>query len=285
MQEVPRPMSDKQSRRLGRCPRAFDPTIPHLSSLAMGAELYHPPPRVHWGLDAPKPIEWGMMLNDRIGDCTIAAAYHAMQLWSAYGRERVLTEPDHFIDQTYRQFAGYDGTDATDNGAVEQDVLRQWLQHGVNVQEGVSEKKPGPNVSKIRFFGEVDPRNHDDVQRTINDCGAAYIGFEVPQWLMEGEIARVWDIGPHGRDRIVGGHAVILTGYERGSGGDVVYDVVSWGRGDLKMTQRFFDAYVDEVYGCMHPWWVDATGHTPLNKTQEELIALMRTQLRKGRRR
>jgi hypothetical protein len=225
---------------------------------------------VRWALG--KDIAWGMMLNDQIGDCTIAAAYHAMQLWSSYGRDHVLTESDHWVEQTYRNFTGYDGTEATDQGAMEQDILRQWLNRGVRIQEG-TETDPAPNVSRIRFFGEVDPRMAWDVKRTINDCGMAYIGFRVPAWLMEGDIPSVWDRGTN--NHIVGGHAIILTGYTASS-----YDLVSWGRGDLQMTQRFFDTYVDEVYAVAHPWWIDATGHTPLGKSLEELEALMKAQQR-----
>jgi hypothetical protein len=220
-----------------------------------------------------------MMLNDRLGDCTIAGMYHAMQLWSSYSREKVLTEPDKWVEQTYRDFTGYNGTQATDNGAIEQDVLRRWLVDGVHVQEGSSAAHPEPGASHIKFFGEVDPRLHDDIQRTINDCGMAYIGFEVPQWLMEGDIPLVWDHGAN--ERIVGGHCIILTGYERKPKNDVIYDLVSWGRGDLKMTRRFFDKYVDEVYACLHPWWVDATGHTPLGMAPEDLIKVMQTQQRR----
>jgi hypothetical protein len=266
------------SRCLGRAPRAFDPTIPHLSTMRMMVSRVPPPPdAVHWASDLAGG--WGMMLNDRLGCCTLAAAYHLMQVWSAHGRERVLTEADPFVEQAYREFAGYDGTPATDRGAVEQDILRQWLQTGVPIAEG-TEDDPRPGRSRLLFYGEVDPRNLVDVCRAIHDCGGVYVGFEVPAWLMETDpLPQIWytDVNlrsPAG-DQIVGGHAVSLIGYDNAAS---TFDVLSWGT-LYQMSFAFFRRYVDEVYALSHPWWVDATGRTPLGLSPRQLEALVAAQL------
>src|SRR5579863_1775685 len=94
--------------KFGRLPRTFDSRVPHMSALVMRAALPPPPLAVDW--TANRPVTWGMMLNDQLGDCTCAAAYHAMQLWSSYGRLQMLTEPDARVEQMYEEFCGYDPT-------------------------------------------------------------------------------------------------------------------------------------------------------------------------------
>lgn len=258
------------SRKLGRMPRTFDPTMPHMASVRMmarGSSLPPIPNKQNWA-DA-LPDDLGMMLNDRLGCCTIAAAYHAMQVWSHNGRDVVLTEPNNYVLDTYKDFAGYNGTSATDNGAIEQDILRQWLQKGVPIQEG-TENNPNPGRSFIKSAMEVDVRNIDSVKRAIYDCGGVYIGFEVPAWLMEqAEIPQVWDAAGQGNNQIVGGHAVFCPGYDNKG-----IDVISWGA-KYRMTWDFFERYTDEAYAMVHPWWVRSTGMTPFGIPLDQLEAQM----------
>jgi hypothetical protein len=260
-------------RRLGRLPRAFDQTIPHISSLMMTAvRPPMPPPSVHWtdGLDI---TDYGMMLNNQLGDCTIAAAYHLMQIWSGHGRGLILTEPDNFVGQAYRELAGYDGTPATDKGAIEQDILHKWLTRGVPIAEGTVEN-PAPGRSRILFYAEIDKRMRMDVCRSINDCGGVYIGFDVPAWLMETDpLPPVWNVRAE-NNQIVGGHAVCLTGYDFSS---FTFDLISWGK-PYKMDFAFFNEYVMEAYAVSHPWFINATGKTPLGKSVDELVNLMHAQ-------
>ncbi len=51
----------------------------------------------------PAVSAWGMMLNDNLGDCTIAALGHAIQVWSA-NRYREITLPDTAILAAYEQW-------------------------------------------------------------------------------------------------------------------------------------------------------------------------------------
>jgi hypothetical protein len=248
--------------KFGRLPRTYRPDIPHDSALAMGMALPPPPPSADWtkGVDP----NWSVMLNDQLGDCTCAAAYHAMQLWSAHGRTHELTEPDAKVEEMYREFCGYDPADpSTDRGGVEQDVLAKWFNRGVPITEGPNGR------SKLRAFIEVDPRNHGDVKRVIANCGCIYIGFLVPDYLMSGPIPMLWNYEGQSA-RIIGGHAVIATGYN--------YDhlaIVSWGSGNYRMSWDFWDRFVDEAYALAHPWFIDATGRTPLGMSLDQLKAAM----------
>jgi hypothetical protein len=75
--------------------------------------------------------DWGMMLNDRLGCCTISAVGHAVQTWTANALGRELTVPDSSILEYYEKWDGYNPADpATDQGGVEIDVLNDWRQQG-----------------------------------------------------------------------------------------------------------------------------------------------------------
>ena len=50
-----------------------------------------PPPAVDW---TEGIASWGMMLNDTLGDCTIAGCGHAVQVWTANtGSEATVPDP------------------------------------------------------------------------------------------------------------------------------------------------------------------------------------------------
>ena len=50
---------------------------------------------------------FGVMLNDRLGDCTCAAVYHARQVWSFNAGGKEITEVDHDVLELYEQACGY----------------------------------------------------------------------------------------------------------------------------------------------------------------------------------
>lgn len=256
-------MMDPQNVKFGRLARTYNPAVPHYSALAMGVRQPPPPPSADWtkGVDP----NWSVMLNDQLGDCTCAAAYHAMQLWSAHGRTHELTEPDAKVLEMYREFCGYDPANpSTDRGGVEQDVLSRWYARGVPIAEGPNGR------SKLRAFVEVDPRNHDDVKRVIADCGCIYIGFDVPSYLVAGSIPMNWGLNPGGDNSSAGGHAVIAPAYNSS-----VLAIVSWGSGNYRMSWSFWDRFVVECYALVHPWWIDAMGKTPLGLSLDALKAAM----------
>jgi hypothetical protein len=250
--------------KFGRLPRTFNPAIPHYSSLRMGiVDLPPPPASVDWSIGVNP--DWHEFLNDQLSDCTCAAAYHAMQLWSVHGRGKEITEPDAKAEQMYEEFCGYSPSDpSTDQGGIEQDVLTQWLNEGVPIAEGPNGR------SKLIAFVEIDPRNHDDVKRVINECGGIYIGTNVPAYLVSGPIPMLWDVFKTGDNSSAGGHAIWGIKYDTNQIG-----FVSWGSGAYAMTWAFWDAEVDECYALVHPWWIESTGKTPLNMSVAQLDAAM----------
>lgn len=250
------------SFKLGRNPRRFDPRVPHLSAL-LADKVPAPPPR---SVDYTKGMggRFGVMLNDTLGDCTCAAYYHARQVWTFHaGRE--ITEPDDDVKQLYVEACGYNPKSRGEGpGGNEQDVLTFLHRKGAPI---------GPNGKqrhKIAAFVEVDPRNIDDVKRTIADLGVAYIGLNLPRnvYPLRGDPPRRWTVAKR-KQQIAGGHAVVLTGYDRAGAG-----FISWGK-KYKMTWEFFTTYVDEAYGITDSAWVQRKSNVLGGLTMADLSRQM----------
>ena len=249
--------------KLGRLQRSYNPRVPHMSALTAGQPLSPPPPSVDYTQGMPANL--GMMLNDKLGDCTCAAVYHALQVWSFNAGGPMDTEPDPDVEKLYIQACGYNPRIPGEGpGGNEQHVLTYLL------NTGAPTGPKGASRHKIAAFVEVDPRNTDDVKRTINECGLAYIGFNVPQSLMPpGQPPpQVWNYDPNQANSI-GGHAVVLAGYDANGA-----RVISWGQ-YYTMTWEFFAHFVDEVYAIADNDWIEAKGTTPGGLTLDELETQM----------
>jgi len=249
--------------KLGRLHRTYDARIPHLSALVAGQTLLPPPPSADYTKGMPANL--GMMLNDTLGDCTCAAVYHAMQVWTYNTGGQAVTQPDADVEKLYISACGYNPRVPGEGpGGNEQHVLSYLLTKGAPVGP------KGAQAQKIAAFVEVDPRNTDDVKRTINECGLAYIGFNVPQSVQPpgSPPPAVWDYVPTDTN-IIGGHAVVLAGYDANGA-----RVISWGQ-YYTMTWEFFAHFVDEVYAIADNQWMESTGKSPGGLTLAELEAQM----------
>ncbi len=122
--------------KLGKRPRRHDLRTLQMARYLAGAGQAQPlrPPA---SVDYTHGItDWGSMLNDQLGCCTIAAVGHAVQAWTANALGRELTVPDSAILNYYEKWDGYDPANASsDQGGVELDVLNNWRQQGF---DGVS---------------------------------------------------------------------------------------------------------------------------------------------------
>jgi hypothetical protein len=246
--------------KTGRLPRQFNPMVPHLSALIAGKRLPPPPSTVNYLASMPNDL--GMMLNSTLGCCTIAGIYHSIQVWTHVASSHMQTNPDSDVLKVYESFCGYDPSHpSTDQGGVEQDVLGDWLNEGVPLGNG--------GTNKLAAFIEVDVRNETDIKRVIDECGVCYIGFNVPSNIMPDNAMppAVWKVQPGAQ--IIGGHCVVLAGYDAN-----VAHLISWGQ-KYEMTWDFFQKYTDEAYSLVDIDWVKATGKTPLGMSLSTLTTQM----------
>jgi hypothetical protein len=249
--------------KLGRLHRSYNPGVPHLSALLAGKTPPPPPPTVNWTTGMPANL--GVMLNDTLGDCTCAAFYHAMQVWSFNSSGKMVTQPDPDVEELYEKACGYNPKVSGEGpGGNEQAVLTYILKTGAPT--GLK----GATPQKIAAFVEVDPRQIDDVKRTIHDCGVAYIGFNVPESINPATMVppAVWTYDPK-KAKIIGGHAVVLAGYDATGA-----RVISWGQ-YYTMTWGFFTQFVDEVYAIADNDWFNSKGTSPGGLTMAELATQM----------
>ncbi|HZT16899.1 MAG TPA: hypothetical protein VFA19_13225 [Gaiellaceae bacterium] len=212
--------------KLGKLPVRTDVRTLSLGRYVDTAVL--PPAPATLDLTAHVP-DWPMYGNDRIGDCTTAAAGHMIEAWSAAARGQAVEIPEGAVLDAFDHVKVVDPATG-EEGAVELDVLRYWRTSGIGRH-------------RIGAFARVSVHSLDLVRSAAYLFGGLYIGLALP---LTAQSQTVWDwtgslAGP-ARPGSWGGHAVDVVGYAA----DALV-VVTWGA--LKrMTWSFWDRYVDECY-------------------------------------
>jgi len=234
---------DHSAQKLGKKPAQHDPR-----TLQMANYLGLPqvPPARDWTVKAA--ANWGMMLNDQLGDCTCAAMGHLTQAWSANAGANEITLPDQAILKAYEAVGGYKpGDPSTDRGAVELDVLKYW-------------RKTGVGGHKITAFVALEPKNHAHVQAAVDLFGGSYIGVSLP---VSAQKQKVWSVPPggatgSGAPGSWGGHAVVIEAYDAQG-----LTCITWGQ-KKRMTWSFWDTYCDEAYAVLsEELWVQKNKPAP----------------------
>ena len=194
--------------------------------------------------------QWGMYLNDKIGDCTFAEVAHQIISSSTYARGfsglpwPLIRTRD--VLNGYSAVSGYDPmTGANDTGCVVQDVLNYWRKTGVGQHRNVA-------------FTSVNIGNPNELMHALYVFGSLDIGLQVPASAMsQFHSGLPWDAVANDGG-ILGGHCVEVVGYDA----DYLY-VVTWGRVQ-RMTWAFWNAYVMEAWAVILPEWLNAKGTDPL---------------------
>lgn len=186
---------------------------------------------------------WPMYLNDRIGDCTCAGIAHSLQAWTAYAKGLV-TLPDSAVLRLYEAFGYRPGQQATDRGAVEQDVLAYVQKHGIGGH-------------KILAYAQVDHRNLAEMKAALNIFGSVYLGAQMPGSAMAQTNAGLpWTISPG--SAIEGGHAFVLQRYDLAT---AAMEVITWGQRQ-RVTESWWIANGQEAWVMISQDWFLANGKT-----------------------
>jgi hypothetical protein len=195
-----------------------------------------------------------MMLNDKLGDCTIAGCGHAVQVWTA-NTGTMVTVPDATILSYYEKWDGYKpGDPSTDKGGIELDVLNDW-------------KKSGFAGNKLTAFADPKPASLIEVQQSIALFGGVYIGLSLP---ITAQTQTVWDVVPNGganaKPGSWGGHCVFVPKYDQNG-----LTCITWGAPQA-MTLAFWNEYCDEAHTLLSQDWLAAKG-SPSGFDQAQLLA------------
>jgi hypothetical protein len=200
---------------------------------------------------APDSLDWtkgvsdfGMMLNDKLGCCTIAGCAHAVQIWTLNAGSEVTLSDQDVLD-AYCEWDGYvDGDPATDQGGVELDVLIDW-------------KAGGFAGHALTGFADPNVANLDEVRQAIMLFGGVYIGLALP---LSAQTQEVWEAVDDPGDGSTdagswGGHCVFVPKYDAGDS----LSCITWGM-VKQMTEAFWRKYCLEAHALLSPDWIAAQG-------------------------
>ena len=224
---------DHSGMRLGR--KAIKTDSRTLRLARYMTALPAPPKARDWSKGV---TSWGMMKNDELGDCTIAGAAHAIQVWTANTASEVTLSDDQVL-AAYEQWNGYNPADpSTDHGGVELDVLNRWKQQGLAGHQ-------------LLAFADPAVKNLTEIRQAINLFGGVYIGLGLP---LSAQNQDVWDVakGPKGKVGSWGGHCVYVLAYDDNS-----FTCITWGM-TKKMTVAFWKKYCDEAHALLGGDWLAA---------------------------
>jgi len=202
---------DHSKMKLGKLLPVHDPRTLLLANYLTPA--LPPAPAQHYYATNIGATAWGMMANDKIGDCTCAAAGHLIMEWTD-DNNALFTPPDQDIINAYAAITGYNPvTGANDNGANETDVLNYW-------------RKTGIASHQIMAYAALEPQNHNHIMQSVFLFGGCYIGLSLP---VTAQTQTVWSVPPGGAKGkgaagSWGGHAVPVIGYDSHG-----LTVITWG--------------------------------------------------------
>jgi hypothetical protein len=195
---------------------------------------------------------WGMMLNDRLGDCTCAAIGHQLQCWTAWSKGSQFTPADESVRALYDRVNG-----GADNGAMMVDVLNEFRNNGLSGH-------------KFLAYAAVDWTNRREMEVAAWLSGGLYLGFQLPK-SAQGQ--RRWVVGGVG-DTLPGswgGHAVYMPDYAAYACNQE-YRVVTWGE-MCPVSVPFMERYCDEAYALVSEDWINNSGRAPNGFDLETLKA------------
>jgi hypothetical protein len=238
--------------KLGKHPPVHDRRTLKLKSYS-GRDRASPPAHIDWGAAVNR---WPSMLNESFGDCTVAAAGHMIQCWSANAGPREMIVPDAVIEGFYRSLTGSEAG-WEDKGVSLLRTLKLWRSRGLHRQ-------------KLDAFLAVTPNDPKEAMHAISTFGGCYIGLALPDFAAHGNKIRTpWKIPPGRRappQNVNNGHCVVAVGYD-----DEALTVVTWGH-IKRMSWQFYQAYSDEAFALLSPLWIVRTyGKAPPGFNMDQL--------------
>jgi hypothetical protein len=248
--------------RLGRKPAQYTLTLLR-RALAMAFHLDQLGPAPGISNDYVQAVEntgtpWGMLGNDKFGDCVEADCGHTLMLRTANtGKIVVPTEQD--VLDLYTALTGFNPANpGSDQGTSETACCEYMVSHGFLGH-------------KADAIGTVDPGNLNHVRWCVQLFGSCRLGINLPQSAMDQfDAGQPWEVA--GNAAIVGGHDVPIVDYDS----DFFY-VVTWGRLQA-VAPSFVTTYAEEAHSELFFDWVRQQGTAPsgldLNQLAADLAAV-----------
>ena len=226
--------------KLGKLPVRVDVRTLELTRYVDSTALPTPPASFD---ETAHETDWPMYANDRIGDCTMAAAGHMIEAWTGAATGTPVEVPERAVLDAFDHVKIVDPATG-EAGAVVLDVLKYWRNTGVGGH-------------RIGAFARVSLTDRRLEEASAWLFGGLYLGIQLPVTAQRQD-TRDWTgslTGPAAPGSW-GGHAVDVVGYDANT-----LTFVTWG--ELKqMTWEFFARYCDETYCILSQDFLDA-GRAP----------------------
>lgn len=197
-----------------------------ISSNYLGAVT---PPQI---FTAPN-LSWGMLGNDKYGDCVLAGADHEQMVFANEGGSSVsFTAANALAD--YGAITGFDPkTGKGDNGTEPRDAMKYRVSTGMIDANG--------KRHKIDAYMQVDLSQNNEVEKCVYLFDMVGIGIQFPDSAMKQfNAGQPWTVVAGAS--IEGGHYVPIVGYD-----ETYYYCVTWGQ-IQKMDKAFYNKYCDEAW-------------------------------------
>lgn len=193
-----------QTFKFGRKPSPHRRHLHLKNYLVSPGSLPMPPQVSHYSYAAEAGV--AMVLgNDRLGNCTAAAAAHIIDIWRGNARS---DEPVVSEEETIRFYSASTGyrpdDDSTDQGGDLITVLSKWKTDGFF----------GDGKSKLVGYAAVDMTNITEVKAAIWLFENLYVGIGMADAWVEPMPARngfIWDVA--GAPNMSNGHCMAFCGY------------------------------------------------------------------------
>ncbi len=225
---------DHSMMKLGKHSAKHDPRTLHLHDYIDINKFPKAPAEHVWAKKIPGN-RWGLMLNKKIENCTIAAAGHLIMEWTADNGKPIVPTDEHIL-KAYSAITGYNpNTKEHDDGATTLQALKHW-------------RKKGIAGHKVMIFVKLNHKNHAHLKHGCYLFGGCYAGLQLPKTAW-GQAE--WRIPPEGSKKgrgkygSWGGHCVAIIGYDKEG-----LTCVTWGK-TKKMTWAFWDAYCEEAFAVI----------------------------------
>lgn len=171
--------------------------------------------------------------NDTLGDCTVAAAAHMIELWTAVaGVERSIT-----LESVV---AAYHRLSPNDDGANMLNVLRFWRRNGIG-------------GDRIAAFAQSDMAHIRDV---VSIFGCAYVGVSLPDAVVNADDPLLVPWGDGAVPDPNNGHCIPIVAYDPEGP-----TCISWAA-RKKMTWGFLQNVASEILVAISQDFIMASGKT-----------------------
>jgi hypothetical protein len=207
-------------------------------------------------------FSWGMLANDRIGDCVIAMMLHSIEDFHLDSGTAVPAFTDADAISVYSAITGYNPKDpSSDRGTDENAAMSYWEHPGLKTSDGASHT--------IVATVAVDPSNLSECRIAIDEFVDLQIGIALPisaqgqtEWTVVGD-GKTGNSAPGSW----GGHGIPYREYD-----PETFKCVTWGA-ELLLTVPFHEDYAQEAHVVVTKEMLSRSGVGPSGVAWDELIA------------